>query len=61
MSVRSSCLRTTHDTLAVTLFVIAVLHILAALKHHFWNRDDVLLRMLPFTRRRRDDCEDDER
>jgi cytochrome b561 len=24
------------------------LHILAALKHHFWNKDDVLLRMLPF-------------
>jgi cytochrome b561 len=23
------------------------LHILAALKHHFWNKDDVLLRMLP--------------
>jgi cytochrome b561 len=29
------------------LFAVAVLHILAALKHHFWNRDDVLLRMLP--------------
>jgi cytochrome b561 len=46
-------LRTTHDTLAVTLFVISVVHILAALKHHFWNRDDVLLRMLPFTRTER--------
>jgi cytochrome b561 len=42
-------LRTTHDSLAVVLFVIAVVHVLAALKHHFWNRDDVLLRMLPFT------------
>jgi len=31
------------------LFSIAVLHILAALKHHFWDKDDVLLRMLPFT------------
>jgi len=43
-------LRTTHDTLSDVLFAIAVLHILAALKHHFWNRDDVLKRMLPFTR-----------
>jgi cytochrome b561 len=39
--------------LAVVLFVIAVVHILAALKHHFWNRDDVLLRMLPFTKSER--------
>jgi cytochrome b561 len=40
-------LRATHDTLSDVLFAVAVLHILAALKHHFWNRDDVLLRMLP--------------
>jgi cytochrome b561 len=40
-------LRSTHDTLSAVLFAIAVLHILAALKHHFWNKDDVLLRMLP--------------
>ncbi len=42
-------LRLTHDTLSGVLFTIAVLHIGAALKHHFWNRDEVLLRMLPFT------------
>jgi cytochrome b561 len=42
-------LRTTHDFLSAVLFGIAVLHILAALKHHFWNKDDVLLRMLPLT------------
>lgn len=42
-------LRVTHDALSGVLFVIAVLHILAALKHHFWNRDEVLLRILPFT------------
>jgi cytochrome b561 len=42
-------LRGTHDTLAKVLFGVALLHILAALKHHFWNRDGVLLRMLPFT------------
>ena len=40
-------LRSTHHILSDILFVIAVLHILAALKHHFWNKDDVLLRMLP--------------
>ena len=48
-------LRTTHDTLSDVLFAIAVLHILAALKHHFWNRDDVLVRMLPFTESARGD------
>jgi cytochrome b561 len=44
-------LKETHDLLSDALFAIAVLHILAALKHHFWDRDEVLLRMLPFTRR----------
>jgi cytochrome b561 len=43
-------LRTTHDTLSWLLFAVAILHILAALKHHFWNKDDVLKRMLPFTK-----------
>jgi cytochrome b561 len=43
-------LRSTHDLLSDVLFAIAILHILAALKHHFWNKDDVLLRMLPFTK-----------
>jgi cytochrome b561 len=42
-------LRSTHHLLGKVLFAVAVLHILAALKHHFWNKDDVLLRMLPFT------------
>jgi cytochrome b561 len=41
-------LRSTHEILSDALFVLAVLHILAALKHHFWNKDDVLMRMLPF-------------
>jgi len=43
-------LKTTHFYLSYALFAIAVLHILAALKHHFWNKDDVLRRMLPFTK-----------
>ena len=41
-------LQTTHHALSDVLFAIAVLHILAALKHHFRDKDDVLLRMLPF-------------
>jgi cytochrome b561 len=45
-----SILKTTHFYLSYALFTIAVLHILAALKHHFWTKDDVLLRMLPFTK-----------
>jgi cytochrome b561 len=43
-------LKTTHQTLSWLLFALATLHILAALKHHFWNKDDVLRRMLPFTK-----------
>jgi cytochrome b561 len=41
-------LRSTHETLSWALLGLAILHILAALKHHFWNKDDVLVRMLPF-------------
>ena len=43
-------LKGTHDLLSILLFAVAILHILAALKHHFWNKDDVLKRMLPFTK-----------
>lgn len=35
-----------HLVLAITLISIAGLHALAALKHHFWNRDRTLRRML---------------
>jgi cytochrome b561 len=38
-----------HGVLAKILVSVALLHIAAALKHHFWNKDDVLKRMLPFT------------
>jgi cytochrome b561 len=41
---------TTHVSLVWTLYVIVALHVLAALKHHFMLKDDVLRRMLPFTR-----------
>src|SRR5580698_7715615 len=40
-------LKTVHDSLATVLFVVAIVHMLAALKHHFWHKDDVLKRMLP--------------
>ena len=36
-----------HETLAMSLLVIAVLHAAAAIKHHFIDRDDILRRMLP--------------
>jgi cytochrome b561 len=45
-----SVLHATHEILSDVLLVVAILHILAALKHHFWNKDNVLVRMLPFTK-----------
>lgn len=36
-----------HELLAWTLIILVSLHVLAALKHHFINKDDVLKRMLP--------------
>jgi cytochrome b561 len=47
-------LRSLHHVLSSLLVAIASLHVLAALKHHFWNKDDVLVRMLPaFLREKR--------
>jgi cytochrome b561 len=43
-------LKATHDYLSYALLSIAILHVVAALKHHFWNKDDVLVRMLPFNK-----------
>jgi cytochrome b561 len=40
-------LLTTHGILAWTLGIIATVHLVAALKHHFVLKDDVLRRMLP--------------
>jgi cytochrome b561 len=39
--------QTAHAILAWTLFAVALLHIAAALKHHFVDKDNVLRRMLP--------------
>jgi len=37
-----------HETLAVVVIAAAALHALAALGHHFFKKDTVLRRMLPF-------------
>jgi cytochrome b561 len=42
----------THETLVWALFTIVFLHVAAALKHHFLLKDNVLRRMLPFTKNR---------
>jgi cytochrome b561 len=39
--------KTLHAILAFSIFNLALLHIAAALKHHFWDKDTVLRRMLP--------------
>lgn len=38
-----------HIALYWTIIALLAVHILAALKHHFVDRDETLLRMLPFT------------
>jgi cytochrome b561 len=43
-------LQNTHAALAYLLAALIVLHIAAALKHHFIDRDTVLARMFPFIR-----------
>lgn len=49
----ASQIHTLHtEVLAPALFVLIVLHFLGALWHHFFDRDDVLKRMLPFWRGR---------
>ena len=40
-------LRGVHGFLAASLALIVLLHAAAALRHHFWLRDDILVRMLP--------------
>lgn len=43
-------LRAMHGMLSRILFVLALLHVGTALKHHFCDKDGVLFRMLPFGR-----------
>jgi cytochrome b561 len=42
--------RDLHEIFATTLIVLAALHMVAALYHHFYQHDNVLRRMLPFGR-----------
>lgn len=46
-------LRATHILMSDVLLALAILHVLAALKHHFWNKDNVLWRMLPLAASRK--------
>jgi cytochrome b561 len=39
-----------HGSLAWTLFWVVLLHVAAALKHHFFDRDATLKRMLAWQR-----------
>lgn len=41
-----------HELVVKGLYVLIVLHVIGALKHHFIDRDNVLHRMLPFIPRR---------
>lgn len=41
-----------HLVMFIVLAVVVTLHVAAALRHHFWLRDDVLVRMLPLLRLR---------
>ena len=45
--------RAVHHWTAYALIALVSLHVLAALKHHWLNRDDILRRMLPGGRSRR--------
>lgn len=40
-----------HGWLAWSLVALLAFHVAAAFKHHLWDRDDVLTRMLPRSRR----------
>ena len=42
---------TTHGLLAKLAYALILLHVGAALRHHFLKKDDTLVRMVPFMRR----------
>ncbi|HTX49260.1 MAG TPA: cytochrome b [Caulobacteraceae bacterium] len=46
-------LEVSHGLLAKLAYVTIAVHVLAALKHHFLDRDDVMARMIPFIAQRR--------
>ena len=43
-------LKELHEGMATVLIALAVVHVAAALKHQFLDRDDLLYRMLPWRR-----------
>lgn len=43
-------LKEMHESLNFLMLAVVVLHVLAALKHHVHDRDDVLVRMAPWIR-----------
>jgi cytochrome b561 len=45
-------LKAVHFALNKSLIAIVLIHAAAALKHHFHDRDEVLVRMLPLARKR---------
>lgn len=47
-------LATVHAVLAYSLMVLLTVHVAAAVKHHWVDRDDVLTRMLPWIKSRKD-------
>lgn len=44
-------LRLVHISLNSLLFAVVCIHVAAAIKHHFIDRDDALIRMLPIVKR----------
>jgi cytochrome b561 len=49
--VLADVLKAWHENLNYLMAALVVLHVAAALKHHLWDRDDVLARMFPWIRR----------
>lgn len=44
---REDFIEEVHEVLFNVLFALAIVHVIAALKHHFIDRDSILRRMLP--------------
>ena len=47
-------LKQLHEVLAFSMLALVTLHVIAAVKHHMVDRDDVLHRMLPLVKPRRE-------
>ncbi|STQ89947.1 cytochrome b [Iodobacter fluviatilis] len=48
----SDTLKNSHELFATALLILIGLHIAAALKHHFIDKDTILARMIPFLRKK---------